>query len=294
MSDNTFKAIVVEEKGKGLFKQSIKNRSMSDLPDGDILVKVKYSSLNYKDGLSFYGNKGVSRNYPHTPGIDAMGTVKNSNTPNIKIGSKVIVSGYDLGMNTAGGFGEYIRVPQGWVSILPDGLNSLDSMVIGTAGLTAGLCVNSIEVLNHVAGNKAIVTGATGGVGCIAVKLLSKLGAEVTAVTGKKSSEGLWVDGSKQGKWLEWYENGQLKSTESFKNNVWHGNHTYWHENGQKMRESIDVDGLYEGRWISWHDNGQKCEEGLYRKEKKNGTWTKWDESGNKIFEGNYKDGELI
>ena len=189
MSDNTFKAIVVEEKSKGLFKQSIKNRSMSDLPDGDILVKVKYSSLNYKDGLSFYGNKGVSRNYPHTPGIDAMGTVKNSNTPNIKIGSKVIVSGYGLGMNTAGGFGEYIRVPQGWVSILPDGLSSLDSMVIGTAGLTAGLCVNSIEVLNHVAGNKAIVTGATGGVGCIAVKLLSKLGAEVTVVTGKKSSE---------------------------------------------------------------------------------------------------------
>jgi antitoxin component YwqK of YwqJK toxin-antitoxin module len=87
--------------------------------------------------------------------------------------------------------------------------------------------------------------------------------------SGKKSSEGLWVDGSKEGKWLEWYENGQLKSTESFKNNVWHGNHIYWHENGQKMRESIDVDGLYEGRWISWHDNGQKCEEGLYRKEKR-------------------------
>ena len=190
MLDNTFKAIVVEESSKGLFKQSIKSRNISDLPDGDILVKVKYSSLNYKDGLSFYGNKGVSSNYPHTPGIDAMGSVKSSNTPNIKIGSKVIVSGYDLGMNTAGGFGQYIRVPQEWISILPEGLDSLDSMIIGTAGLTAGLCVNSIELLNHIDGSKAIVTGATGGVGCIAVKLLSKLGAEVTAITGKNSSEG--------------------------------------------------------------------------------------------------------
>ena len=190
MLDNTFKAIVVEESNKGLFKQSIKSRNISDLPDGDILVKVKYSSLNYKDGLSFYGNKGVSSNYPHTPGIDAMGTVKSSSTPNIKIGSKVIVSGYDLGMNTAGGFGGYIRVPQEWISILPEGLDSLDSMIIGTAGLTAGLCINSIELLNHISGSKAIVTGATGGVGCIAVKLLSKLGAEVTAITGKNSSEG--------------------------------------------------------------------------------------------------------
>ena len=190
MLDNTFKAIVVEESSKGLFKQSIKSRNISDLPDGDILVKVKYSSLNYKDGLSFYGNKGVSSNYPHTPGIDAMGTVKSSSTPNIKIGSKVIVSGYDLGMNTAGGFGGYIRVPQEWISILPEGLDSLDSMIIGTAGLTAGLCINSIELLNHISGSKAIVTGATGGVGCIAVKLLSKLGAEVTAITGKNSSEG--------------------------------------------------------------------------------------------------------
>ena len=100
--------------------------------------------------------------------------------------------------------------------------------------------------------------------------------------SGKKSTEGLWVDGSKQGKWLEWYENGQLKSEESFKNNIWHGDHIYWYENGQKMRESKDVDGLYEGRWISWHENGQKKAEQNFKDGEMIYHITRWFENGHK------------
>ena len=103
---------------------------------------TEYSSLNYKDALSVSGNKGVTRSYPHTPGIDAVGIVENSETEKFKIGDEVIVSGFDLGMNTSGGFGQYIRVPNKWACHLPNGLSALDSMAIGTAGLTAGLCAS--------------------------------------------------------------------------------------------------------------------------------------------------------
>ena len=184
-----FKAITVEEKKNGEFFQSIVERNIDHLPKGDLLVRVKYSSLNYKDSLSYSGNKGVTKIYPHTPGIDAMGIVELSKTKEFNEGDKVIVTGYDLGMNTPGGFGEYISVPKEWVTLLPDNLGDSESMILGTAGITAGLCVNALLEKHKIKGEKAVVTGSTGGVGCIAVMLLAKLGAEVTAITGKTNSK---------------------------------------------------------------------------------------------------------
>ena len=185
----TFKAITVEEKKNGEFFQSIVERNIDHLPKGDLLVRVKYSSLNYKDSLSYSGNKGVTKIYPHTPGIDAMGIVELSKTKEFNEGDKVIVTGYDLGMNTPGGFGEYISVPKEWVTLLPDNLGDSESMILGTAGITAGLCVIALLEKHKIKGEKAVVTGSTGGVGCIAVMLLAKLGAEVTAITGKTNSK---------------------------------------------------------------------------------------------------------
>ena len=183
-----FKTFVTSEKSDGTFFNSIQEKTINELPKGDLLINVKYSSLNFKDALSATGNKGVTKKYPHTPGIDAAGIVKNSQDKNFPIGASVIVSGYDLGMNTPGGFSEYIRVPSSWAVLKPETLSLEDSMIIGTAGLTAGLCVRAIQKEHSIRGMNAIVSGATGGVGCIAVKLLSKLGAKVTAITGKPKS----------------------------------------------------------------------------------------------------------
>jgi len=168
---------------------SIVEKSIEDLPKGDLLIKVQYSSLNYKDAMSAKGIPGVTRNYPHTPGIDAAGIVELSKDENFKEGDEVIVTGYDLGMNTHGGFGEYVSVPSNWAITLPEGLTTREAMALGTAGLTAGLSVHALESYRNyvgLSGTKSIVTGATGGVGSVAVMLLSKLGSEVTAVTGKK------------------------------------------------------------------------------------------------------------
>ena len=173
---------------------SIVEKSVDDLPDGDILIKVNFSSLNYKDALSASGAPGVTRNYPHTPGIDAAGVIVETNDSNLKEGDSVIVTGYDLGMDTAGGFGEYIRVPASWVIKLPNGLSERDSMALGTAGLTAGLSIQALDDYNSnngFNGLSTIVTGSTGGVGSIAVMLLSKLEASVTAVTGKDTQKEL-------------------------------------------------------------------------------------------------------
>jgi len=168
---------------------SIVEKNIEDLPKRDLLIKVQYSSLNYKDAMSAKGIPGVTRNYPHTPGIDAAGIVELSKDENFKEGDEVIVTGYDLGMNTPGGFGEYVSVPSNWAIALPEGLTSREAMALGTAGLTAGLSVHALESYRNyvgLSGTKSIVTGATGGVGSVAVMLLSKLGSEVTAVTGKK------------------------------------------------------------------------------------------------------------
>ncbi|HEY7221110.1 MAG TPA: YhdH/YhfP family quinone oxidoreductase [Candidatus Binatia bacterium] len=182
----TFKAMVVSETIEKTFVREIRQRALNDLPAGELIVEVKYSSLNYKDALSATGNKGVTRKYPHTPGIDAAGVVVDSTTKAVGVGEEVTVTGYDLGMNTSGGFGQYISVPSGWAVKLPQGLSLKDSMGYGTAGLTAALCTIRLLAggLSKDSG-EVLVTGATGGVGSIAVAILAKLGFTVVAATGK-------------------------------------------------------------------------------------------------------------
>jgi len=186
MSDKTFKAFRVTEDEKGKFARNIETRKFDDLPDGDVLIKVHYAALNYKDALSFTGNKGVTRNYPHTPGIDGAGIVAESKQSRFKVGDQVLVTSYDLGMNTDGAFAEYMRVPAQWVISLPDGLNLRDSMIIGTAGLTAGIGLYKMEMMGQNPERGPIaVSGASGGVGSMAVGILSKAGYQVIASTGK-------------------------------------------------------------------------------------------------------------
>ena len=122
-----YNALVTKQDNKS-FINSIEKRDISSLPDNDTLVKVKFSSLNYKDALSASGNKGVTRNYPHTPGIDAAGIIEETTSKNFQVGDEVIITGYDMGMNTFGGFGEYIRVPQEWIVKKPSNLSLSESM----------------------------------------------------------------------------------------------------------------------------------------------------------------------
>ena len=183
---STYKAFEVREETEKNFVGTIVEKSALELAEGSVSIEVCYSSVNYKDALSASGSKAVTREYPHVPGIDAAGTVLASTDSNFAVGDEVVVTGYDLGMNTAGGFGQQVTVPGGWVTKLPVGLSLRDSMVLGTAGLTAGLCVNKL-LLNGITpeAGKVLVTGATGGVGIIACALLVKLGFEVVASTGK-------------------------------------------------------------------------------------------------------------
>ena len=188
MTEQSFEALRVSETAENNFESAIVKRSVSDLPQNDMLIKVSYSSLNFKDALSASGNKGVTRKYPHTPGIDAAGVVVSSISEKFEAGDEVIVTGYDLGMNTDGGFGQYISVPSNWVVPLPSNLGLRESMVLGTAGLTAGLSVKKLIDSGLAPGSGDIlVTGATGGVGVLAIALLRKLGFSVTASTGKSS-----------------------------------------------------------------------------------------------------------
>jgi alcohol dehydrogenase len=174
------------EKNDSGFVRSVTQRDVEDLPDGEVLIDVQYSSLNYKDALSATGNPGVTRVFPHTPGIDAAGLVVASSDTAFAQGDAVVVIGFDLGMGTSGGFAERIRVPANWVVKLPDGLSARESMRIGTAGFTAAECVQKLEQAGMTpASGPVLVTGATGGVGSVAVKLLATLGYEVAAVTGK-------------------------------------------------------------------------------------------------------------
>ena len=180
-----FKALLVSEEN-GAYVPKVVQREVADLPAGEVLIRVQYSSLNYKDALSASGNRGVTKAFPHTPGIDAAGMVAESSVSEFVAGDEVIVTGYDLGMNTAGGFGQYIRVPAAWVIKRPKGLSLREAMLLGTAGLTAALCVDKLEQAGLTpAAGPVLVTGATGGVGSIAVALLARLGYNVAASTGK-------------------------------------------------------------------------------------------------------------
>lgn len=182
-----FKAFWVEKDEQGV-RHEIVTRRTDELPEGEILVEVLYSSVNYKDAMSATGMPGVTREYPHQPGIDAAGIIRESTDPNLPLGEEVIVIGFDLGMNTPGGFGQFIRVPSDWVVPLPAGLSLRESMILGTAGLTAALCMEKLEWMNaQPQDGPVLVTGATGGVGSVAVSLLASLGFEVVAMTGKEA-----------------------------------------------------------------------------------------------------------
>ena len=190
MKINTFKAIVVSEAHNGKFDINIVNKNFKEIEDNNIIINVKYSSLNYKDALSSQGNRGVTKKFPHTPGIDAAGVIVKSNYPDFKIGDKVLITGYDFGMNTSGGYSQYISVPKEWILKLPDNFSLRDSMIYGTAGLTAGLSVYQLikSGITPDLGN-ILVTGSTGGVGSLAITILSSLGYTVTALTGKKETK---------------------------------------------------------------------------------------------------------
>ncbi|CAH8296657.1 putative YhdH/YhfP family quinone oxidoreductase [Mariniflexile fucanivorans] len=185
-TESTFKAFRVEEH-EGTFNTAIKDMPFKPLETGDLLIKVHYSSINYKDALSASGNKGVTRQYPHTPGVDAVGTVVTSKSDLFKADEKVIVTSYDLGMNTDGGFAEYIKVPAAWAVKLPENLSMKEAMILGTAGLTAGMSVLRLTQLVKPKDGTIIVSGATGGVGALSVSILSKLGYDVAAITGKET-----------------------------------------------------------------------------------------------------------
>lgn len=200
MIPSQFTAMVVEESADKSFSRKITQKTLSDLPEGDVLIKVHYSSLNFKDALSASGNKGVTRHYPHTPGIDAAGEVAQSLSAEFSKGDRVLVTGYDLGMNTSGGFGQYIRVPAKWVVPLPETLTPKESMIYGTAGFTAALSlyklVNAGVNPDH---GDILVTGASGGVGSLAVALLAHNGYRVVAASGKpEAREMLSAIGAKE------------------------------------------------------------------------------------------------
>lgn len=181
-----FKALWVAENDNGSFTKTVREVPFSALPENDVLIRVHFSSLNYKDALSASGNKGVTKHYPFIPGIDAAGTVIEDRSGTYKKGEEVIVTSYDLGMNTFGGFGEYIRVPAAWVVPRPEALSLFRSMIYGTAGYTAAYGVIRLErELITPASGPVLVTGATGGVGSMAVFLLAQTGYHVVAVTGK-------------------------------------------------------------------------------------------------------------
>ncbi|BDD10917.1 alcohol dehydrogenase [Fulvitalea axinellae] len=187
--ETKFKAWVVREKEDKTFSRALEDKAVSELPEGEVLIKASFAGLNFKDALSATGNKGVTRNYPHTPGIDVSGVVAESSDNRFKVGDNVLVTGYDLGMNTDGGFGEYVRVPAGWVIPLPDGLSLDEAMIMGTGAFTAALMVRKL-IMNDVRpeDGDVVVTGATGGVGSMAVAILSKLGYSVFASTGKQEA----------------------------------------------------------------------------------------------------------
>jgi acrylyl-CoA reductase (NADPH) len=187
-----FRCFIVRKQADGSFASAIERCSLPDLPDGEVLIRVEFSSLNYKDALSATGHPGVSKNFPHVPGIDAAGTVVDSRVPKFQPGDAVIVTGFGFGASRWGGYADFARVPAEWIVPLPQGLTMRESMIYGTAGFTAGM---SLEVLEHQqidpAAGPVLVTGASGGVGTMAVGLLAKAGYQVHAVTGKPSAHEL-------------------------------------------------------------------------------------------------------
>ena len=181
------KAFLVEKTGDKEFVADVKEVAIPKCGENEIVIKVTYSSLNYKDALSSVGNPGVTRNFPHITGIDVAGTVYESTSTVFKVGERVLVTGYDMGMNTNGGHAQFVKIPASWVARIPDAITDKEIMTFGTAGLTAALSINEL-IDNGVKpeSGSILVTGATGGVGSIAVSILSKIGFTVVAISGKE------------------------------------------------------------------------------------------------------------
>jgi acrylyl-CoA reductase (NADPH) len=186
MNGDTFKAFVLTQENDRTVS-TIKQLSTTDLPDGEVLVAVEYSSLNYKDGLAITGKGKIVRSFPMVPGIDLAGTVLESQSADFKAGDKVVLTGWGVGERYWGGYAQRARLRSHWLIPLPPGLTTQQAMIIGTAGFTAMLCVMTLENagLSPSVPHPVLVTGASGGVGSVAVALLAKLGYKITAVTGR-------------------------------------------------------------------------------------------------------------
>jgi len=181
----TMRAFVVEKLGDRA-TASLTTRPTSNLPTGDVTIRVLYSSLNYKDALAAQGHPGVAPNLPHVPGIDAVGKVVESSDTRFVPGQAVLATSYEIGASRWGAYAEYLRVPAEWVLPLPRGLTPRESMVLGTAGLTAAMCAEALQERGvSTSAGEVVVTGASGGVGTLAVSILAQLGYDVVAVTGK-------------------------------------------------------------------------------------------------------------
>ncbi len=200
MPPKTFRCFLVDRDSSGNVTASLAERSTDDLPEGDVLIRVAFSSLNYKDAMAATGHSGIVKHFPHVPGVDAAGTVAASGVPEFAPGDPVLVTGFDCGATRFGGWAEFIRVPHEWIVPLPDGLTLREAMILGTAGLTAALCVDALQKHDvQPDSGPVVVTGATGGVGSVAVAILGKLGYHVAAVTGKaEAHEYLQLLGAKQ------------------------------------------------------------------------------------------------
>jgi acrylyl-CoA reductase (NADPH) len=185
MSRDSFRALIVDQVD-GQPRAAVREAGQEELPAGDVLISVVYSCLNYKDGLAVTGQGKVIRSYPMVPGIDLAGTVVESGSPDFKPGDEVIVTGWGVGESHWGGFAQLARMQAGWLVPLPEGLTMRQAMAIGTAGFTAMLSVMALEErgLTPEAG-EVIVTGASGGVGSIAVAILARLGYHVVGSTGR-------------------------------------------------------------------------------------------------------------
>jgi putative YhdH/YhfP family quinone oxidoreductase len=181
-----FPGYLVRKAEGGRASAQVEAITIDALPEGDVLIRVAYSSLNYKDGLACHGHPGVVREFPHVPGVDCAGTVVESAAEDFRPGDEVLVTGYELGAGHWGGFAAYVRVPAEWIVRLLPGLSLRDAMIFGTAGFTAAQCVTAI-IERGISPQRGpvVVTGATGGVGSLAVAILAKLGYDVAAVTGK-------------------------------------------------------------------------------------------------------------
>jgi putative YhdH/YhfP family quinone oxidoreductase len=186
MPPESLRCLLVRKTGNGAIEASVESRPLRELPPGDVLIRVQASSLNYKDALAAQGHPGIVRHFPHVPGIDAAGVVAQSDSPKFRPGQQVLCTGYELGSERWGGWAEFVRVPAEWVVPLPDGLTVDEAMILGTAGFTAAQSVFSLEE-HGVTPQKGpvVVSGATGGVGSIAIMLLARMGYQITAVSGK-------------------------------------------------------------------------------------------------------------